>query len=221
MIRILLKEAAPAKSSAAKESFSYEKELAANDLSDLGVAYHLYKHGFRGQDLIEGVHIVLGESEGKTKITNKNTNGSTDYGMWQFNNFAHFKDSAGYNRRIDDIKKRFAETIKVYMQNKRMTPQQKTERINKIKENEKKAIESLKVSGAIPFISSTIALDPSSATKHALAVLTNNIQRRGNDGKWKGWVDNVSQLVGKYGAAKLERAKAAVAQLNQLLQQQK
>lgn len=41
--------------------------------------------GFAGEDLVTAVAIALGESGGQTDNTNKNTNGSTDYGLWQIN----------------------------------------------------------------------------------------------------------------------------------------
>ena len=68
-----------------KKNKYLKDKLSEQEIVDL-----LYKVGnWRGEELIEAVHIVFGESEGWRKITNENRNGSTDYGIWQFNNEAH------------------------------------------------------------------------------------------------------------------------------------
>lgn len=41
--------------------------------------------GFTGTDIVTGVAIGMAESGGKTDATNRNTNGTTDYGTWQIN----------------------------------------------------------------------------------------------------------------------------------------
>lgn len=41
--------------------------------------------GFVGKDLTKAVAICLAESSGRTNATHRNTNGSTDYGLWQIN----------------------------------------------------------------------------------------------------------------------------------------
>lgn len=41
--------------------------------------------GFTGSDIVTGVMVGLAESSGRTDATNRNTNGSTDYGVWQIN----------------------------------------------------------------------------------------------------------------------------------------
>jgi hypothetical protein len=58
-------------------------------LSDDQIASILFAHGITGGSLITGITIVLAESGGDTSITHRNVNGSTDRGMWQWNNHAH------------------------------------------------------------------------------------------------------------------------------------
>lgn len=41
--------------------------------------------GFTGTDIVIGVAVGMAESGGRTDATNRNTNGSTDYGVWQIN----------------------------------------------------------------------------------------------------------------------------------------
>jgi Lysozyme like domain len=41
--------------------------------------------GWRGNDLVTSVAVALAESSGDASATHHNTNGSTDYGLWQVN----------------------------------------------------------------------------------------------------------------------------------------
>lgn len=49
------------------------------------IASYAYSAGFRGNALTMAIAIALAESGGNTTATNHNTNGSTDYGLWQIN----------------------------------------------------------------------------------------------------------------------------------------
>ena len=190
----------------ADAKFNYQDEVEKGDLSDLGVAYHLWTYGFKEKKyLIEAVHIVLGESEGRFNATNKNRNGSTDYGIWQFNNFAHFKGDLGYKKRVAGIKKRF-DGFRNKTKNKKV--------IEKLNRQQEKAIEKLTVSGKIPWISEEIARDPIRSTQHALIVFNDSKRRRGESGRWTSWVRNAdTDLIKKYGSKKRDRAEAAVEKL--------
>lgn len=58
-------------------------------LSDAQIAGVAYKAGFRGPDLVKAVAIALGESSGRTEVTNTNTDSrrTTDYGLFQLNSY--------------------------------------------------------------------------------------------------------------------------------------
>jgi murein DD-endopeptidase MepM/ murein hydrolase activator NlpD len=49
------------------------------------IAGYAYQAGFRGNSLNVSVAVALAESGGNTTAVNHNTNGSTDYGLWQIN----------------------------------------------------------------------------------------------------------------------------------------
>ena len=57
-------------------------------LTDLQIAQLLWATGWRGDDLETAIRIVMGESEGNTRSTNVNTNGTIDRGLFQINNKA-------------------------------------------------------------------------------------------------------------------------------------
>lgn len=60
-------------------------EKPKNKICKNWLVKHLYKHGFRGENLREAWAIVMRESGGNEK-TISSTN---DYGMFQFNHYAH------------------------------------------------------------------------------------------------------------------------------------
>lgn len=49
------------------------------------IASYAYTAGFRSNSLTTAIAICLAESGGNTTATNHNTNGTTDYGLWQIN----------------------------------------------------------------------------------------------------------------------------------------
>lgn len=55
------------------------------NLTDRQVAAAAYHGGFRGSELPTAVAVALAESSGNPQATNRNSNGSTDYGLWQIN----------------------------------------------------------------------------------------------------------------------------------------
>src|SRR4051794_30602915 len=54
-------------------------------ISPQQIAQYAYQAGFRGNSLNVAVAVALAESSGNTTAVNHNTNGSTDYGLWQIN----------------------------------------------------------------------------------------------------------------------------------------
>lgn len=54
-------------------------------ISPQQIAQYAYNAGFRGNSLTMAIAIALAESGGNTTATNHNSNGSTDYGLWQIN----------------------------------------------------------------------------------------------------------------------------------------
>lgn len=62
---------------------------ADETLSAAQIAGFAKQAGFAGPDLTTAVAVALAESSGRTGATNKNRNGSTDYGLWQINDKAH------------------------------------------------------------------------------------------------------------------------------------
>lgn len=54
-------------------------------LSDRQIAGAASAAGFRGKSLVTAVAVALAESGGNPQATNRNTNGSGDYGLWQIN----------------------------------------------------------------------------------------------------------------------------------------
>lgn len=54
-------------------------------LSDKAIAGAAVAAGFTGQNVTIAVAVALAESGGNPDATNSNSNGSTDYGLWQIN----------------------------------------------------------------------------------------------------------------------------------------
>lgn len=54
-------------------------------VSDSTIASAAQAAGFRGYDLFMAVAVALAESGGDASATNRNVNGSIDYGLWQIN----------------------------------------------------------------------------------------------------------------------------------------
>ncbi len=55
------------------------------NLSAAEIGKAAYTAGFRGRDLVIAIAVAFAESSGNPVATNKNNNGSTDYGLWQIN----------------------------------------------------------------------------------------------------------------------------------------
>lgn len=49
------------------------------------IANWAYQAGFTGSDLTMAIAVAYAESSGNTNATHRNSNGSTDYGLWQIN----------------------------------------------------------------------------------------------------------------------------------------
>lgn len=65
-------------------------------VSDAVIASAARAAGFPTADLATAVAVALAESGGNATATNKNTNGTTDYGLWQINSI-HTADLAAGN----------------------------------------------------------------------------------------------------------------------------
>lgn len=63
--------------------------IAPTKLTDLEVAQLVYRAGWRGDDLVTAIRIVLGESGGNPRARNVNKNGTVDRGLWQLNDRAN------------------------------------------------------------------------------------------------------------------------------------
>lgn len=63
--------------------------LAGERLSPRAIARLCWDAGWRDENLITAVCIVLQESAGFTEATHENNDGSMDNGLWQINNKAH------------------------------------------------------------------------------------------------------------------------------------
>lgn len=59
--------------------------LVGGSLTPLGIAHYAAAAGFSGADLTTAVAICLAESRGESGATHNNSDGSTDYGLWQIN----------------------------------------------------------------------------------------------------------------------------------------
>lgn len=199
----------------------FMKEIQSKKLSPLSIVYLLHQIGFmpdRG-DLVQGTHIVLGESVGDTSLERQNTDKerTMDHGLWQIND-RNIKDSKFYKILAATKAKQYDDTIKAYQANKRMTPEQKEERIKKVLENKKKALASLDSGWGVAFISLADTLDPFKSTLYAKFKMERMRKKKGEKGKWFGWVNNVSQLDAKYGVDKRKIAEQAVEQYMHIFQ---
>jgi Lysozyme like domain len=84
------------------------------------VAASAYAGGFRGSELAPAVAIALAESSGDPHATNHNSNGSTDYGLWQINSIHSQILASG---RWDDPASNGKMAFKVYSDaGKKFTP---------------------------------------------------------------------------------------------------
>ena len=193
----------------------FEEELSKNKLSPISVVYLLYRAGFRGNDLLEGTHIVLGESMGNPSLeqSKRNKDGTTDHGLWQINDKL-LSGTTFYDNVKNEIEARFKEAIEIIKLNKRLTPEQKQQKIQSMENNKKKQLEKMSSGYGIPFISREDALDPIKATNYVKFRMQTFKKKYGEDKKWSGWVPSLSKLVVKYGADKQEMAKEAVKQFS-------
>lgn len=60
-------------------------EFKGQTLTPPQIAQWAIQAGFSGQDLVTAVAVALAESGGRIDATNTNSNGTTDYGVWQIN----------------------------------------------------------------------------------------------------------------------------------------
>jgi hypothetical protein len=65
---------------------------AISNASDAQLAALAYTAGWRGNNTIIATAVALAESGGRVDAQNSNTNGTTDYGLWQVNS-VHFTES--------------------------------------------------------------------------------------------------------------------------------
>lgn len=70
-------------------------EFKGQTLTAPQIAQWAIQAGFSGQDLVTAVAVALAESNGRIDATNTNSNGSTDYGVWQINS-VHSDEFAKY-----------------------------------------------------------------------------------------------------------------------------
>ena len=74
-------------------------------LSDAQIAATARLAGFSGQDIVTAVAVALAESSGRTDATNHNSDGSTDYGLWQINSVhADLLNSGNWQTPLDNAK---------------------------------------------------------------------------------------------------------------------
>lgn len=60
-------------------------EFKGQTLTPPQIAQWAVQAGFSGQDLVTAVAVALAESDGRIDATNTNSDGTTDYGVWQIN----------------------------------------------------------------------------------------------------------------------------------------
>lgn len=65
---------------------------AISNATDAQLAALAYTAGWRGKDTVIATAVALAESNGQVDAQNYNTNGTTDYGLWQVNS-VHFTES--------------------------------------------------------------------------------------------------------------------------------
>ena len=62
----------------------------AETITDVQIANNAAAAGWTGADLVTSVAVALAESRGDVKAQHRNTNGSTDYGLWQVNSIHNY-----------------------------------------------------------------------------------------------------------------------------------
>jgi hypothetical protein len=198
----------------------FEEELAAGKLSPMSIVYLLHKFDFKGKDLFEGTHIVLGESTGVIGLeqSKRNKDGTTDHGLWQIND-KNLLDSKFYNQKKQEAEKKFDDTIQAYKKNTWMTPEQKEQKIKQVEQNKKKYIEKLDSGFGVPFISLQKAMDAINSTAYVKSRMELMRKKFGEDGKWRGWVPSISRLPIKYGTEKQKIANETVKLFNKIISQ--
>lgn len=197
----------------------FMKEIQAKKLSPLSIVYLLHQIGFMPDngDLVQGTHIVLGESVGNPMLEMLNKDKTKDHGLWQIND-RNIIDSKFYKKLIAQKAKQYDETIKAYQANKTLTQQQKDEKIKQVLENKKNALAAIDSGWGVPFISLADTFDPFKATLYVKFKVEKMRKKKGEDGKWFGWVSSVSKLDAKYGIEKRKIAERAVEAYMQLFQ---
>ncbi len=198
----------------------FEEELAAGKLSPMSIVYLLYKFDFKGKDLLQGTHIVLGESTGVINLeqSKRNKDGTTDHGLWQIND-KNILGSKFYNKKKQDTEKQFDDVIKAYQNNKRMTPEQKEQKIKQVEINKKKYIAKLDSGFGVPFIPLQNTMDAINSTAYVKSRIEIMRKKFGEDGRWRGWVPSVSRLPIKYGTDKQKIAIETVTLFNKIISQ--
>ena len=201
-------------------AIKFEQELSTGKLSPMSIAYLLHKSGFKGKDLFEGVHIVLGESTGVIGLeqSKRNKDGTTDHGLWQIND-KNILGSKFYNQKKAETEQRFDDVINAYKNNKRMTPEEKEQKIKQVEENKKREIEKLNSGYGVPFISLPRTMDAINSTAYVKSRVEIMRKKFGEDGKWRGWVPSISKLPIKYGTEKQKIANETVKLFNKIILQ--
>jgi hypothetical protein len=204
----------------AEVAIKFEQELSAGKLSPLSIVYLLHRSGFKGKDLFEGTHIVLGESTGVIGLeqSKRNKDGTTDHGLWQIND-KNILGSKFYNQKKLDAEKKFDDTIEAYKNNTWMKPEQKEQKIKQVEQNKKNYIEKLNSGYGVPFISLQNAMDAINSTAYVKARIETIRKKFGEDGKWTGWVPSISRLPIKYGTDKQKIATETVNLFNKIISQ--
>jgi hypothetical protein len=59
--------------------------MSTNQLTDTQIAGYANQAGFSGTTLVQAIAVCLAESGGVANAQHRNTNGTTDYGLWQIN----------------------------------------------------------------------------------------------------------------------------------------
>lgn len=77
---------------AAPPGYSGSPGSPVQSATDNELAALAYTAGWRGTDIPIAVAVAIAESSGKIDASNYNTNGTTDYGLWQINS-SHFTEA--------------------------------------------------------------------------------------------------------------------------------
>lgn len=190
------------------------KEIQSGQLSPLSIVLVLYKVGFRGQDLKEATHIILGESAGLIRAERVNKDESHDHGLWQIND-RNIIGTKFYNNVRKEIIARYDKTINDY-KSKKQTPEIKA-KINNVIANKQAALENIKAGNGVPFISTDGTFDIYASSAYTKEKMEIQRKKFGEDGKWRGWVKRKSKLDVKYTAEKRAIAEKTVNQFLSLL----